>query len=253
MYLELLKRARGWVDLEQTSLLDAMNEAKNHAHGRLLDVGCGDRPYEEMFRERVTEYVGVEYEESHHGSVSATKSRADVVYHGDKLPFADGSFDTVLTTQTAEHVPDPTAFFRELTRVLNENGTLIMTVPFSYRVHAHPHDYHRFTRFALARYAELNGLRVDVLRERGGMWSVVGQKLASHVVLRVARLGGSVQRAGALTYEQPIRDRPRYWTLPVALPLLLGVTTAARVLDRVDPVEDDTLGYLLIATKVAAA
>jgi SAM-dependent methyltransferase len=249
MYLKLLERARGWVDLERTSLLDAMREAREHAHGRLLDVGCGDRPYEDLFRDRVTEYIGVEYEESHHGSVSGRESRADIVYQGERLPFEDGSFDTVLTTQTAEHVPDPDAFFRELSRVLRSGGTLIMTVPFSYRVHAHPHDYHRFTRFALERYAKLNGLRVDVLRPRGGMWSVVGQKVASHLVLRVARLGGEVQRVGTLTHEQPIRDRPRYWTLPVAVPLLVGVTTAARVLDRVDRVEDDTLGYLLVATK----
>lgn len=251
MYLKLLERARGWVDLEQASLVEAMAEAKQHAHGRLLDVGCGDRPYENLFREHVTEYVGVEYQESHDGSVSGKQSRADVVYEGETLPFEDGSFDTVLTTQTAEHVPDPDAFFRELTRVLRVGGTLIMTVPFSYRVHAHPHDYHRFTRFALERYAKLNNLRVDVLRARGGMWSVVGQKLASHLVLRVARLGGEVQRAGTLTHEKPIRDRPRYWALPVAVPLIIGFTTAARVLDRVDHVEDDTLGYLFIATKVA--
>jgi SAM-dependent methyltransferase len=249
MYIEALKRARDWVDLENDSLRKAMELAAPHATGRLVDVGCGDKPYEALFAPHVREHVGVEYASTYESGVSARLGKADIVYSTDRLPFDDGSFDTVLCNQVAEHVPHPLHFLADLARVLRAGGKLILTVPFSYRVHAVPHDFHRFTRFALERYcAELN-LHVDRLTPRGLFWSVVGQKLASHIALRVARLGGDIQRAGALRYEATMQQRPRYWTLPVAGPAIVTITTMARVLDALDPDDSDTLGYLLIATK----
>ena len=249
MWTRALAQARDFVDLEKISLDRAMHEAAGWAKGDLLDVGCGDKPYEVIFAPHVAKYVGVEYDDTYSTSDNATKGKADVVYSGDRLPFDDASFDTVLSNQVAEHVPDPDAFFAELVRVLRPDGRLIVTVPFSYRVHSEPHDYHRFTRFALARYAKKYGLATDVLRERGLFWSVIGQKLTSHLALRGARLGGEFQRVGAFGYEAKMRQRPRYWALPIVAPAILGVAAAARVLDRLDPDDSDTIGYLLIATK----
>jgi SAM-dependent methyltransferase len=249
MYDEALRRARAWVDLEDESLRRAMVAAAPHARGRLVDVGCGDKPYEALFRPHVTEYVGVEYASTFEGAVSARLGKADVLYAEDHLPFADASFDTVLCNQVAEHVPDPRAFLADLTRVLRPGGKLILTVPFSFRVHSIPHDFHRFTRFALERYAADLGLSIDRLEPRGLFWSVVGQKLSSHIALRFVRLGGDIQKAGALGYEAAMVQRPRYWTLPLAAPAIVAIATAARALDALDPDDSDTLGYLLIAQK----
>ncbi|HEY6463482.1 MAG TPA: class I SAM-dependent methyltransferase [Polyangiaceae bacterium] len=247
-YLALVGRARDFLDLEQSSLTRAMRVAAPLAAGRLLDVGCGTKPYEPIFRPHVREYVGVEYGD---WPVDPGVSAADAFYTGDRLPFEDGAFDTVLCNQVGEHVPDPRAFFGELVRVLRSGGRLVFTVPFSYRIHAEPNDYFRFTRYALQEYARTHGLRVDVLAARGGMWSVVGQKVASHIALRYGRLGGDLQRIGGFAYVAPMAKRPRYWALPVVAPAVVAVVAASRVLDRVDHDESDTLGYLLVATKGA--
>jgi SAM-dependent methyltransferase len=252
MYVGALRFARDFVDLEKAYLDRNMRDAAPHARGRLLDVGCGDKPYEAIFAPYVTEYVGAEYSDTFDGSANAKKGKADVVYSGDRLPFEDESFDTVLSNQVGEHVPDPRAFFRELVRVLARGGRLIFTVPFSFRIHSEPSepfDFHRFTKYALARYAEDAGLRIDTLSPRGGFWSVIGQKLTSHMTLRFARLGGEVQKVGGLGYECAMRQRPRYWALPVVAPAIVGIAAAARVLDRIDRDETDTIGYLLVATK----
>jgi ubiquinone/menaquinone biosynthesis C-methylase UbiE len=45
------------------------------------------------------------------------------------LPHADGSFDTVISCETVEHVPDPAAAVRELARVLKRRGRLLLTTP----------------------------------------------------------------------------------------------------------------------------
>jgi hypothetical protein len=128
-------------------------------------------------------------------------------------------------------------------------GLLIVTVPFSYRIHSEPFDFHRFTKYGLMSYVEHNKLRLVALEPRGGFWSVIGQKLTSHMALRFGRLGSEVQKVGGFGYEQKIAQKPRYWALPVVAPAIVGVAAAARVLDRIDHDETDTIGYLLIAEK----
>lgn len=234
-----------WVDLEEASLRDAMVAAVPYSFGRLLDVGCGTKPYEHLFRPHVVEYLGIEHE----GATAESRAVADQTYDGDTLPFYDGAFDTVLSNQVAEHVPDPARFFAELVRVLAVGGRLIMTVPFSYRIHSAPSDFHRFTRFALEHYCERHGLKVELLLARGGFWRVIGQKLVSHFTLRGARLHSLGRHVGSFAYERRAHERPRYWTLPAVAPIVVGIATAARLLDRIDASDDDTLGYVLVGTK----
>ncbi|MBN1163711.1 MAG: methyltransferase domain-containing protein [Candidatus Krumholzibacteriota bacterium] len=49
-----------------------------------------------------------------------------------ELPFGDDSFDTVLSLETLEHVPDPLLFLREIRRILVPGGRLVMSLPPSY-------------------------------------------------------------------------------------------------------------------------
>ncbi len=56
------RRVADWVDLQYSFLLPQVDRAALHARGRLLDVACGDKPYEAIFRPHVTEYVGIEHE-----------------------------------------------------------------------------------------------------------------------------------------------------------------------------------------------
>lgn len=245
----VLALARRFLDLEADHLERAMREVAPLAHGRLLDVGCGDKPYEAVFLPHVSSYVGVEHDATWSGTVSAQHGKADVVYAGDTLPFEDGAFETVLSNQVLEHVPDPARLCREMARVLAPGGRLLLTVPFSYRLHALPHDYHRFTPAALQGYCKAAGLEVERITPRGGIWAVIGQKLASHLVLRAGGMQRAVQAAGALTYEPAAARGARWWAVPFVVPAVVGVVAAARVLDALDPDPIDTLGWMLVARK----
>jgi SAM-dependent methyltransferase len=249
----MLGAARDFVDLEKSSLDRSMQQAAPYAAGRLLDVGCGDKPYAATFAPYVTEYIGIEYAETYGDSVNAIKGKADLTYSGDRLPFDDGTFDTVLCNQVGEHVPDPRVFFDELVRLLRVDGRLLFTVPFSFRIHSEPYDFHRFTKYALADYANRAGLHIDVLSARGGFWTVIGQKLTSHLALHWAALGGDIQKSGGFGYEKSIKRKPRYWTLLFVAPAIVAIAAVSRVLDRVERDESDTIGYLLIATKTSKA
>ena len=46
-----------------------------------------------------------------------------------RLTYPSGSFDLVTSTEVLEHVPDDAAAFRELRRVLRDDGWLVFTVP----------------------------------------------------------------------------------------------------------------------------
>ena len=53
------------------------------------------------------------------------------VLRGDatRLPFADGTFDAVITSEVLEHVPDDTGALAEMVRVLTPGGVFAATVP----------------------------------------------------------------------------------------------------------------------------
>ncbi|HEY7310644.1 MAG TPA: class I SAM-dependent methyltransferase [Gemmataceae bacterium] len=65
------------------------------------------------------------------------------------LPLADASIGTILAVSTLEHVPRFWRAFDEMHRVLRPDGALLIACPFYFHLHAHPHDFWRFTPEAL--------------------------------------------------------------------------------------------------------
>jgi SAM-dependent methyltransferase len=76
------------------------------------------------------------------------------------LPFADESFDLVVTQETLEHVSDPFLAMREIGRVLKRGGTLYCQLPFVIGFHPGPQDYWRFTVQGMGELVDRSGLEV---------------------------------------------------------------------------------------------
>lgn len=135
-----------------------------HARGRLLDCGCGDVPYYGMYRELVTETLCIDWGEGVHGREHVDRE----VDLNRELPLDSASFDTVLLADVLEHIRVPERLIEELARVLAPSGKLLMMVPFFYQVHEPPHDYYRYTRFALEKMCREAGLEIVELVPYGG-------------------------------------------------------------------------------------
>lgn len=148
--------------------------AVSHAEGRLVDLGCGTKPYEQLFLPHVTQYFGVDWEgasSAHYGS----STRADHYADCTDTKLEAESFDTLLSTQVMEHIYDTHAYLRESNRLLKKGGTGIFTVPFVWPTHAEPYDYYRFTQFSLERLFEQHGFVVEKIEPLGGAYATLMQ------------------------------------------------------------------------------
>ena len=141
-----------------------------HARGRLLDLGCGKVPLYGCYAAFVEEVTCVDWADGEH-----IDRICDL---NEPLPFASDRFDTVILSDVLEHLPDPAAAWREIARVLAPGGKILMNVPFYYSVHAHPHDYYRYTNFALERFVRLSGLALIELNAVGGLLEVLVDLMA---------------------------------------------------------------------------
>lgn len=156
--------------LHLRTLIADLTRASVHARGRMLDVGCGNKPYEAVFRGRVEEHIGCDL-------VQSSENRVDVCCPATALPFRDGSVDTVLSTQVIEHVARPRDMLAEASRVLRPGGVLIVSGPMYWPLHEEPFDFFRFTRHGLRHLLEAAGLRVLEIKGNGGKWALCGQAL----------------------------------------------------------------------------
>ena len=58
-------------------------------------------------------------------------------------------YDVILCLNVLEHVYDHDAAVKNMHAALRKGGRLIIAVPFAFPLHDEPHDYWRYTRFAL--------------------------------------------------------------------------------------------------------
>jgi len=74
------------------------------------------------------------------------------------FPFHDGSFDHVISLNTFEHIMNDEMALSEAIRVLKKGGTFHFMVPFCYRVHGSPSDFHRHTAYWWSQKINLIGV-----------------------------------------------------------------------------------------------
>jgi ubiquinone/menaquinone biosynthesis C-methylase UbiE len=96
----------------------------------ILDCGAGLKP---VYRKEVVNFEIVNY------------PTTDIIGVNEKLPFKDNSFDAVFSAAVLEHVKDPFASAKEISRVLKPGGILMAFVPFLQPYHGYPHHYYNMT------------------------------------------------------------------------------------------------------------
>ncbi len=156
--------------IARRGLYHAISDHRLLVKGKVLDVGCGRKPYKHLFE--YSEYIGVDVENEAHPH---KEEEIDVIYDGRVLPFTDNSFDTVICSQVLEHVFEPADFLQELNRVCKTGGILILTVPFMWGEHEQPNDAMRYSSFGIKHSLECQGFEIVVQRKLTGGKAVLLQ------------------------------------------------------------------------------
>jgi SAM-dependent methyltransferase len=146
---------------------------------RVLDVGCGVKPYYPFFAGVASEYLGVDVVEN---------PAAELLGPVEALPVETASFDVVLCTQVLEHCDDPRTAVSELARVTRPGGRVLASTHGVQVYHPSPADYWRWTHEGLRRLfetsAEWASLRVD---PAAGTGSALAMLLATYVEIALRR------------------------------------------------------------------
>jgi SAM-dependent methyltransferase len=195
--------------------------------GRVLDVGAGRAPWRELLAQ--ADYVGLDVESA--GEFAMRRIPEVVYYDGGRMTIADSSFGHALCSEVLKHVPFAAALAAEIARVLRPGGSLILTIPWSIRLHHLPHDYRRLTRQGLAMLLQGAGFRDIRIDERSRDVAVVVSKI-------IVMLSG-------LLRSRPASAALWFWPLALLLaPVGAGFLLTAHVaMQRGIGSRDDPFGY----------
>lgn len=145
------------------SLYEKIKKLAPQLQGRILDFGCGSKPYESLFI-NASEYIGLDYDSEGHTHMN---EHIDVIYDGKQIPFTDGHFDSVFSSEVFEHIFNLEEIIPEIRRVMKKGGKILITCPFVWNEHEVPVDFARYTQFALKHMFEKNGFQI-LAQEKSG-------------------------------------------------------------------------------------
>ncbi len=144
---------------------------------RVLDIGCGNKPYLPLLAGQAASYIGVD---------AVDGLQVDRIGVAEDLPFADEEFDVVLCTQVLEHVDDPAVALAEIRRVLAPGGAAFVSTHGVFLYHPDPptsdRDYWRWTHSGLMRIFRQTGEWSDLrIEEQGNVVACLGYIVAQYV------------------------------------------------------------------------
>ena len=129
-------------------VVSKLNELSQISSGKkLLDVGAGESPYK-----LTAEKYGFIYESHDFNQYEPTRSEfgfqdptwiyPEHKYVCDILDIPENElFDVLICTEVFEHIPDPVAAFKKLSKLIKQDGYLVITVPLASHIHQAPYYF----------------------------------------------------------------------------------------------------------------
>jgi SAM-dependent methyltransferase len=158
-------------------IYSAIKKEAVNLNGKLLDFGCGAKPYKKLFI-NINEYIGLDIENEGH---SHEKEDIDVFYDGKKIPFKNEYFDAVFSSEVFEHIFDIEEVLPEINRVLKLNGQLLVTVPFIWNEHETPNDFGRYTSFGIKHLLKKYSFELVNYKKSGHFAAVIAQLIPLYI------------------------------------------------------------------------
>lgn len=219
-----LTKAHNWL-IFQVINPALKQKLQQYAKGKLIDIGCGEKPYKHMVAPYVEKHVGLDHEETFHN-----KSNVDLFGTAYSIPIEDEFFDIALCTDVLEHLEEPAKAIAETYRVLKTGGYAIYTVPLFWHLHEEPRDFYRYTKYGLKYLFDKNGFEIIEITALSGFVVTFSQELV--YFLQSFRKGGKLN--------------PLWWIIP---PVGHLIQACAYLLNKIDPTENFTIEYIIVVRK----
>lgn len=218
-----MANAKNWLvyKIHDDSLLIA---ARKYIRGRLVDIGCGTKPYEKLLAPFVEEHIGVDHEATLHD-----KSNVNLWGTAYNILVEDEFFDSAICTAVLEHLEEPENALRECFRILKPNGHAIYSIPFIWHLHEEPRDFYRYSKYGIRYLFEKTGFQIVELIALSGFWVTFGQ-LFVYNIYRFKR-------------------GPLMW-IPIIDAIGLVIQGISYLLDKIDKSEKWTWMYMVVAKKL---
>ena len=156
--------------------------ARVHLTGRVVDLGGhkGSSYYSILNSLEPVEVANFDSEEA---GTHKVNSGADHIIDLEKpFPFLNATFDHVLCINVMEHIYNFKNLATESSRILTSDGTMYVSVPFFFNIHASPNDYFRYTKSALERiFSDAGFARVIVTELGDGPCSAIFQNFGGSI------------------------------------------------------------------------
>jgi SAM-dependent methyltransferase len=183
---------------------------QKYCQGNLLDCGCGQVPYYDVYKDKIKENTCIDWESTHGANPYVDK----VVDLSGTLPFDDDHFDSALMTDVIAHIYKPGDLFKEIGRVLKPGGCLVVGSPFFYWISEPPHEYFRFTEYSFRRFCEDAGMEIVHLEPYGGridvMLDLLNKKMSGPISNRIFLLISSLIAASGYYRRSVKRTEKKY-------------------------------------------
>jgi SAM-dependent methyltransferase len=128
--IPLEERARATLGISNRAIYAMVATLLRRLHGsggRLCDIGCGAALFREFASPLCDSYCGVDAVRYDSYPNDAEFIQTDL--DSASWPVRDEVGDVVVAIETIEHLENPRAFFRELTRITRPGGTIVVTTP----------------------------------------------------------------------------------------------------------------------------
>jgi 2-polyprenyl-3-methyl-5-hydroxy-6-metoxy-1,4-benzoquinol methylase len=171
--------------------------AENLLPGRILDIACGAGYGSVLLADApgTVSVTGVDADESAITYARERYAHAKVTFQtGDAYTYsAAQKFDSIVTLETIEHLPDPGRFVAHLATLVRSKGRVIASTPVTPSVDANPFHLHDFTPRSFRRLFLSLGFREIASRDQVQRFSAIS------ILLRREKRAESIRR-GLLGY-----------------------------------------------------
>lgn len=202
----------------------------------VLDIGAGSAPYRNLFNH--CDYKTQDFAQLKENQLRGLKGYNRIDYISDivNIPIAEGSIDTILCTEVLEHVPFPILAIQEFSRLLKNDGILLLSAPLGSGIHQEPYHYYGgYTPYWYSKFLTANGFIIMELKPNMKFYSFFSQEFIRFIFR--TKPWGSFQN---LIFT-PI------WLL--LIPFMVIIPLFAPLLDTKDTLSDFTVGYFVKAIK----